>query len=40
MLLLAFFTPYSNILALNIVEMILLVIHCIVCYNYIKGDKE
>ncbi|QDF13766.1 hypothetical protein vBEcoMphAPEC6_gp137c [Escherichia phage vB_EcoM_phAPEC6] len=40
MLLLALFTPQSHVLSLNIVEIILLVIHCVVCYNYVKGDKE
>lgn len=40
MLLLTLFTPQSHVLSLNIVEIILLVIHCVVCYNYVKGDKE
>ncbi|VVY17090.1 Uncharacterised protein [Escherichia coli] len=40
MLLLALTVPQGHVVALNVVEIILLVIHCIVCYYYVKSDDK
>uniref|UniRef100_A0AAU7PI06 Uncharacterized protein n=1 Tax=Escherichia phage fEgEco12 TaxID=3158837 RepID=A0AAU7PI06_9CAUD len=40
MLLLSLTVPQGHVVALNVVEIILLVIHCIVCYYYVKSDDK
>ena len=40
MFLLALIVPVQYVVSLNIAEIVLFVIHCIVCYYYIKVDKK
>ncbi|USL83772.1 hypothetical protein A4_105 [Escherichia phage A4] len=40
MLILALVFPQSHVVMLNIIELILLVIHCIVCYYYINSNED
>ena len=40
MLLLSLTVPQGHVVALNVVEIILLVINCIVCYYYVKSDDK
>ncbi|WAE77287.1 hypothetical protein vBEcoMphAPEC6_02150 [Escherichia phage ph0011] len=40
MLLLVITVPQVYVVALNVVEIILLVIHCLVCYYYVKWDDK
>ena len=40
MLLLSITVPQEHVIALQLIEIILLVIHCMVCYNYIKREDK